>query len=81
MYSDNSLLCFAVPTIQFEKAAYSVMEPSGEEEVATVQVKVIRTGDINQTSSVRCSTRDGSAASGIDYNPKSLLLKFSPGES
>ncbi|XP_053108034.1 extracellular matrix organizing protein FRAS1 isoform X2 [Hemicordylus capensis] len=67
------------PTIEFEEAAYQVREPPGPEGFAFLEVHVIRRGDQNRTSKVRCSTRDGSAQSGIDYNPKSRVLKFSPG--
>ncbi|XP_025024783.1 extracellular matrix protein FRAS1 isoform X2 [Python bivittatus] len=67
------------PTIEFEEAAYQVREPPGPEGIGFLNVKVIRTGDQNRTSKVRCSTRDGSAQSGIDYYPKSRVLKFSPG--
>ncbi|KAL3876627.1 hypothetical protein ACJMK2_034445 [Sinanodonta woodiana] len=68
-----------VPTIQFEKAAYSLNEPSLTNQIVTMKIKVIRMGDLSATSSVRVSTRDGSAMSGVDYNPKSLMLKFEPG--
>uniref|UniRef100_A0ACB8E9A0 Extracellular matrix protein fras1 n=1 Tax=Sphaerodactylus townsendi TaxID=933632 RepID=A0ACB8E9A0_9SAUR len=67
------------PTIEFEEAAYQIREPPGPDGVAFLNVKVIRRGDQNRTSKVRCSTRDGSAQSGIDYYPKSRVLKFSPG--
>ncbi|XP_060542993.1 extracellular matrix organizing protein FRAS1 [Pantherophis guttatus] len=67
------------PTIEFEEAGYQVREPPGPEGVGFLNVKVIRRGDQNRTSKVRCSTRDGSAQSGIDYYPKSRVLKFSPG--
>uniref|UniRef100_A0A8C6YA37 VWFC domain-containing protein n=1 Tax=Naja naja TaxID=35670 RepID=A0A8C6YA37_NAJNA len=67
------------PTIEFEEAGYQVREPAGPEGIGFLNVKVIRTGDQNRTSKVRCSTRDGSAQSGIDYYPKSRVLKFSPG--
>uniref|UniRef100_A0ABM5GKG1 Extracellular matrix organizing protein FRAS1 n=1 Tax=Pogona vitticeps TaxID=103695 RepID=A0ABM5GKG1_9SAUR len=67
------------PTIEFDEAAYQVREPPGPEGIAFLNVKVIRRGDQNRTSKVRCSTRDGSAQSGIDYYPKSRVLKFSPG--
>ncbi|XP_041363241.1 extracellular matrix organizing protein FRAS1-like isoform X2 [Gigantopelta aegis] len=68
-----------VPTIQFAESAYSINEPSEMEQIATMTTKVVRSGDLNTTSSVRCSTRDGSAQSGVDYNPKSLILRFPPG--
>ncbi|XP_077157208.1 extracellular matrix organizing protein FRAS1 isoform X3 [Paroedura picta] len=67
------------PTLEFEEAAYQIREPPGPDGVAFLNVKVIRRGDQNRTSKVRCSTRDGSAQSGIDYYPKSRVLKFSPG--
>ncbi|KAI4572268.1 hypothetical protein MJT46_005336 [Ovis ammon polii x Ovis aries] len=67
------------PTIEFEEAAYQVREPSGPDATAVLNVKVIRRGDQNRTSKIRCSTRDGSAQSGVDYYPKSRVLKFSPG--
>ncbi|XP_065453534.1 extracellular matrix organizing protein FRAS1 isoform X1 [Chrysemys picta bellii] len=67
------------PTIEFEEAAYQVREPPGPEGIAILNIKVLRRGDQNRTSKVRCSTRDGSAQSGVDYYPKSRVLKFSPG--
>ncbi|XP_012928771.1 extracellular matrix protein FRAS1 isoform X2 [Heterocephalus glaber] len=67
------------PTIEFEEAAYQVREPAGLDAIAVLNIKVIRRGDQNRTSKVRCSTRDGSAQSGVDYYPKSRVLKFSPG--
>ncbi|XP_016153247.1 PREDICTED: extracellular matrix protein FRAS1 [Ficedula albicollis] len=67
------------PTIEFEAAAFQVREPPGPEGVAVLSVPVVRRGDQNRTSRVRCSTRDGSAQAGLDYYPKSRLLKFSPG--
>ncbi|XP_062964839.1 extracellular matrix organizing protein FRAS1 isoform X1 [Cynocephalus volans] len=67
------------PTIEFEEAAYQVREPAGPDAVAILSIKVIRRGDQNRTSKIRCSTRDGSAQSGVDYYPKSRVLKFSPG--
>ncbi|XP_076999177.1 extracellular matrix organizing protein FRAS1 isoform X1 [Tamandua tetradactyla] len=67
------------PTIEFEEAAYQVREPAGPDAIAVLNVKVIRRGDQNRTSKIRCSTRDGSAQSGVDYYPRSRVLKFSPG--
>lgn len=70
----------AAPTIEFEEAAYQVREPAGPEGVAVLSISVVRRGDQNRTSKVRCSTRDGSAQAGLDYYPKSRMLKFSPGK-
>ncbi|XP_056274598.1 extracellular matrix protein FRAS1 [Pseudoliparis swirei] len=67
------------PTIEFEQASYQVREPPGPDGVEVLDVKVVRGGDLDRTSKVRCSTRDGSAQSGVDYNPKSRVLKFPPG--
>ncbi|XP_031463336.1 extracellular matrix protein FRAS1 [Phasianus colchicus] len=67
------------PTIEFEEAAYQVREPPGPEGITALNIKVVRRGDQNRTSKVRCSTRDGSAQAGVDYYPKSRVLKFSPG--
>ncbi|XP_048640749.1 extracellular matrix organizing protein FRAS1 isoform X2 [Marmota marmota marmota] len=67
------------PTIEFEEAAYQVREPAGPDAIAILNIKVIRRGDQNRTSKIRCSTRDGSAQSGVDYYPKSRVLKFNPG--
>ncbi|XP_066304374.1 extracellular matrix organizing protein FRAS1-like [Branchiostoma lanceolatum] len=67
------------PTVQFEASEYKVREPTQPDSTATVMVKVVRTGDCNDTAVVRCSTRDGSATSGDDYSPKSRILKFKPG--
>ncbi|XP_061672611.1 extracellular matrix protein FRAS1 isoform X3 [Syngnathoides biaculeatus] len=67
------------PTIELEQASYQVREPPGPDGVEVLNVKVIRRGDLDRTSKIRCSTRDGSAQSGVDYNPKSRVLKFTPG--
>uniref|UniRef100_A0A672MQB1 Extracellular matrix protein FRAS1-like n=1 Tax=Sinocyclocheilus grahami TaxID=75366 RepID=A0A672MQB1_SINGR len=67
------------PTIEFEQASYQVCEPPGPDGIEVLNIKVIRKGDLDRTSKIRCSTRDGSAQSGVDYNPKSRVLKFSPG--
>ncbi|MEE6460302.1 hypothetical protein FKM82_000916 [Ascaphus truei] len=67
------------PTIEFEEATYQVREPQELDGIAILNIKVIRKGDQNRTSKVRCSTRDGSAQSGVDYYPSSRVLKFSPG--
>lgn len=40
---------------------------------------VRRFGDTTGNSRVRVSTRDGSAVSGVDYEPKSEMLRFRPG--
>lgn len=54
-------------------------EPPSPDGVEVLSIRVQRHGDLDRTSKVRCSTRDGSAQSGLDYNPKSRVLKFTPG--
>lgn len=66
--------------MQFKEAAYSVTEPKAVNEINTLIIQVIRTGDISQTSSVRCTPHDASAVSGLDYNAKSVILHFEPGK-
>uniref|UniRef100_H3DH31 Fraser extracellular matrix complex subunit 1 n=1 Tax=Tetraodon nigroviridis TaxID=99883 RepID=H3DH31_TETNG len=66
------------PTIEFEQASYQVREPAGPDGIEVLNIKVIRHGDLDRTSKIRCSTRDGSAQSGVDYNPNSRVLKFTP---
>ena len=70
----------SAPTIEFEQTSYQVREPPGPDGIEVLHIKVVRTGDQDRTSKVRCSTRDGSAQSGVDYNPKSRVLKFTPGQ-
>lgn len=68
------------PTIEFEQASYQVREPPGPDGIEVLNIKVLRRGDLDRTSKIRCSTRDGSAQSGVDYNPNSRVLKFTPGQ-
>lgn len=65
--------------MQFKEPGYSILEPVFSDVVSILVVMVIRKGDLNHTSVVRCSTRDGSALSGLDYNAKSTILEFKPG--
>ncbi|XP_072289092.1 extracellular matrix organizing protein FRAS1, partial [Eucyclogobius newberryi] len=67
------------PTVEFEQASYQVREPPGPDGVQVLSIKVVRRGDLDRTSKIRCSTRDGSAQSGVDYNPNSRVLRFTPG--
>ncbi|CAK8671603.1 unnamed protein product [Clavelina lepadiformis] len=69
------------PTLEFELAEYSIREPDSAEATRQLSVKIIRTGDSSEVSKVRCSTRDGSAKSGSDYEPKSRLVRFQPGQT
>ncbi|XP_033631977.1 extracellular matrix protein 3-like [Asterias rubens] len=62
--------------IKFPETRFSVNEPLSEDDVSTVTIPVIRMGDLSQTSVVRVFTKDGSAKSGVDYNPLSQRLEF-----
>ncbi|XP_076321017.1 FRAS1-related extracellular matrix protein 2-like [Tachypleus tridentatus] len=64
------------PVIKFEKNRYNVKEPRQPDDVAVVEVPVIRRGDLSKTSHVRVHTKDGSAKSGKDYVPFSRELEF-----
>lgn len=79
-YGLSSFPVLPAPTIEFEQASYQVREPPGPDGIEVLNIKVIRHGDLDRTSKIRCSTRDGSAQSGVDYNPKSRVLKFTPGQ-
>nr|CAB3247083.1 extracellular matrix protein FRAS1 [Phallusia mammillata] len=68
------------PTLEFERVEYSIREPNSNDDTRLLTVRVVRTGDVSEVSKVRCSTRDGSAKSGLDYEPKSRLLRFLPGQ-
>ncbi|KAL0979868.1 hypothetical protein UPYG_G00190880 [Umbra pygmaea] len=69
------------PTIEFEQTSYQVREPPGPgSRWRKLQHQGSRTeGDRDPHLKVRCLSRDGSAQSGVDYNPKSRVLKFTPG--
>lgn len=74
------VLSSVAPMLQFQQMAYSVREPSRPDQTHYVAVTIVRTGDRNRTSQVRLSTRDGSAKSGVDYEPYSNVLIFDPGK-
>ena len=69
----------AAPRIEIESPAYSVHEPESVDDTSILTVKVVRYGDKDKTLKARCSTRDGSAISGLDYNARSKVLTFAPG--
>lgn len=62
--------------IQFSDAIYSVNEGDAE-----VLVTVVRTGNLNQASSVEFTTVDGTAINGMDYLFTSGVLTFAPGQA
>lgn len=55
----------SVPSMQFEKSAYTVKELDGD-----LHLPVVRTGDLSFTSSARCFTRTMSAAVMDDFRER-----------
>ncbi|XP_037070695.1 extracellular matrix protein 3-like, partial [Pollicipes pollicipes] len=68
-----------LPVHEFAEATYE-----GLEEDDLVTAYVVRRGDVSMTSSVRCFTRQGSAAAGADFDERpdtdASRLEFGPGE-
>ena len=69
---------FPEPIIKFPTTKFSIDEPTDPDDVAIVRIPIIRMGDSSQTSVVRVHTKDGSAKSGLDYNPmsRSMYITF-----
>jgi uncharacterized delta-60 repeat protein len=51
------------------------------EDVGSVKVPIVRTGDLQRASTVEYRTVDGSAIAGADYDAVSGMLTFAPGET
>ncbi|CAN8012309.1 unnamed protein product, partial [Ixodes pacificus] len=68
-----------LPKMFFQEEAYVV-----NEEVGTLAVSVLRTGDLKHASSVRCYTRQGTARVDLDFderpNADESLIAFQPGD-
>ena len=60
---------------------YYTDEPSSSDTSVVKPVTVIRTGDLSRITIVRISTSDVTATAGLDYKPKTELIKFNPGVS
>lgn len=58
----------------FEPGHYAIME-----NCKTVQIRVVRRGNLNETTTVNYETEDGSAEAGHDYVKTQGTLVFSPG--
>lgn len=67
--------------ISFSEKIYYTEEPSSSDSTVVKSVPILRSGDLTRTSYVRVSTSDGTARAGIDYKPKTEVLKFAPGVS
>ncbi|XP_076043694.1 extracellular matrix organizing protein FRAS1-like [Oratosquilla oratoria] len=70
------------PRISLENSVYTVAEPRAGSEAATttLEVPLMRMGDISQVSRVLITTRDGTAQAGTDYVALHHLLEFGPGD-
>lgn len=58
-------MIFSVPSMQFEKVAYTVKEKDG-----VLHIPIVRTGDLTYKSSVRCFTRTMSAMVMDDFEER-----------
>ncbi|XP_069679453.1 extracellular matrix organizing protein FRAS1-like isoform X2 [Periplaneta americana] len=70
------------PKVQFDREEIIVSEPVAiktGDATSTITVNVVRSGDVSQEARVRVSTCDHSASAGVDYEPLSQMLVFSPG--
>nr|XP_039265536.1 FRAS1-related extracellular matrix protein 2-like [Styela clava] len=69
-----------LPLMQFAEETYEV-----DESDESLSAKIVRSGDLSQTSSVRCYTRQSSAEVMMDYaerpNTDASIVKFEPGQS
>lgn len=61
--------------VYFEPNHYTVLESCGR-----FEVRVVRTGDLDEPCTVNYCTEDGSAVSGSDYVAVRGSLRFNPGE-
>lgn len=73
------MLFLAVPSMQFEKLAFTVKEKDG-----VLHIPIFRTGDLSYKSSVRCFTRTMSAMVMDDFeerrNADDSRITFRKGE-
>ncbi|KAM6136377.1 LOW QUALITY PROTEIN: FRAS1-related extracellular matrix protein 3 [Phoenicopterus ruber ruber] len=69
------------PVIKFSEIKHSVQEPQEPGEIALARIHVLRLGDSSKVAIVRVHTKDGSAASGEDYNPIAEDIEFREGET
>uniref|UniRef100_H3AF05 FRAS1 related extracellular matrix 2 n=2 Tax=Latimeria chalumnae TaxID=7897 RepID=H3AF05_LATCH len=67
--------------IKFGETKFSVSEPKEPGQITVIKIPVLRLGDTSKVSIVRVHTKDGSATSGVDYNPVSEEIEFKEGET
>lgn len=57
------------PVIKFMETKFYAKEPPPDEESRLVEIPIFRSGDTSKDSVVTVYTKDGSAKSGIHYEP------------
>ncbi|CAF0709362.1 unnamed protein product [Brachionus calyciflorus] len=67
--------------ISLSEEVYYTEEPSSSDSSIFKSITILRHGDLSRTSLVRISTSDETAKAGLDYKPKTEILKFNPGVS
>jgi hypothetical protein len=65
-----------VPSLQFSSDVFAVNETDG-----TATITVTRTGATTGTTTVDFTTRNGTAAAGVDYGTATGTLTFAPGDT
>ncbi len=65
---------FLEPIIKFMKTKYYVKEPASEQRLKYIEIPVMRAGDPSKVSAVTVHTKDGSARSGIHYEPLAKVI-------
>ena len=64
-----STIYFIEPLIEIEKNRYYIREPVFFENDQKVTIPIVRRGDLSKTIFVTAFTKDGSAKSGLHYQP------------
>ena len=72
-----STINFIGPLIEIEKNRYYIREPTFFENDRKVTVTIVRRGDLSKTIFVTAFTKDGSAKSGLHYQPVAKVNLFS----
>lgn len=67
--------------ITLSEEVYYTEEPSSSDSSIVKPITIIRTGDLSRVTLVRISTSDDTAVAGLDYKPKTEIIKFNPGVS
>lgn len=67
--------------ISLSDEVYHTEEPSSSDSSIVKPITIVRTGDLSRVTIVRISTSDDTATAGLDYKPKTEMIKFVPGVS